>query len=426
MRRVAAILLVPLLALACSGGDDDADVPPASTTTTPAAALAGGRLVVGLETEPASLDPAADVFGVSGLSAALAVFDPLLTRDADGEIVPYLAASLSADDAGTRWVIGLREGVTFTDGSPLDAAAVVAWFDRLLDAPILRTALRDLESVAALDAMTVELHTRPAPEFAELLTGQLGLVAGRAMTDARQPIGTGAFVVREWLPGERLVLERNPSYWRRGADLPHLDELELRPIPDPAERQAALRRGDVDVIHVAVDGGEGARRLQLVLNPAAALFEDPDCRSAVAAAAADQVDPSTDCVAEPSFELRTDQPDGVTDPIVAALASAGIDVRVERRDAGRLVLDELLGQFEALLRVDDGLLDVERRLTGDGEVDDTTFTLATSGWEVRAGDGVGGTAGRVPLPGGVDGETRPHGGVIVPAALHRVATEPTE
>jgi peptide/nickel transport system substrate-binding protein len=412
--RALAVLVVLALA-ACSGGDDDRpDEGAPATTTTTAAVAPGGSLAVGIEGEVDDVDPAQGVLSYSALTVAMAVFDPLLVERSDGEVVPYLASSFEGNDDGTAWTIGLREGVTFSDGAPLDAAAVVAAFDRLLAAPFLRQVLRPLLSVTAADSRTVVLASEPWPELPALLTGQLGLVPAPTMADGRHPIGAGAFTVDELVGGQPVRLARNETYWRTDDDLPALDTLELHAEPDVARRVALLANGALDAIvvsgasaladaeDVAIDEPDGSRRALVALAGA-----EHACVAAIAAG--DDVD----CDVTQAV-VRTDQPEDALEPLEARWTDAGIDVVFEQVDAAALRADALAGTPDVVVTIDDGLLAVGR-LDGEPVAREVIEPIP---WSYGRGANVGGVLGALPLPDD-DGETRAVPGVLVPAALHR-------
>jgi ABC-type transport system substrate-binding protein len=411
----ALLVLVALTLAACSGGDDDRpDDGAAPTTTTTAEVVPGGSLAIGLEDEVDGVDPAQGVFSYSALTVALAVFDPLLVERTDGEVVPYLAASFEGNDDATEWRIGLRDGVTFSDGAPLDALAVVAAFNRLVAAPFLQQALRPLLSVTAVDPRTVVLTSEPWPELPALLTGQLGLVPAPTMADGRHPIGTGAFTVEELVEGEPVRLARNDTYWRSDDDLPLLDELELHAEPDVERRVALVTNGELDAVVVS---GPSA----LTESDDVAVIEADDGQRAIVAVTSE----SQACVAEiaagddvecdvDQATVRTDQSEDVLEPIEARWTDAGIDVVFERVDTATLRADALAGDPDVVVTVDDGLLAVGR-LDGEPVVREVIEIVP---WSYGSGANVGGVLGALPLPDD-DGEMRAVPGLLVPAALHR-------
>ena len=107
--------------------------------------------------------------------------------------------------------------------------------------------------MATVDPLTV-LYTMGGPwvAFPTYLTGQLGYVMDPKMladpTNApRHPIGTGPFILKEWVPNNHLIVTKNPNYWQQG--LPYLDEIELRPILETQSRENSLKAGTIDAMH---------------------------------------------------------------------------------------------------------------------------------------------------------------------------------
>lgn len=176
-------------------------------------------------------------------------------------VVAGLASSWTSNPAGSQWTFHLRTGVTFTDGTPFDADAVIYNLDRYLNkkAPQYYAAagaqagltLAGVKTYKKVDASTVEIDTNgPWSHLPEDLTfvymasptalkklGNTGFAAA--------PVGTGPFVFKSEIRGQQLILVPNKSYW---GGAPKVSELVLKPIPDPAARLAALRSGEVNWI----------------------------------------------------------------------------------------------------------------------------------------------------------------------------------
>jgi ABC-type transport system substrate-binding protein len=305
-------LVVALLVLAgCGGGGGDGDavapVGDESGSTSPdtqeeATPVVGGSLTYGTFSESVGFDPTK-----RGTAYPLpAIYDSLLRFDEAGEVVPYMAESMESEDS-VSWTLKLREGVTFHDGTPLDAEAVIFNVERHLDPALTSpnfSLAEPIESMEALDDLTVEFTLkRPFAPFAASFAqaSGLGVIASPTAVELHgedynlNPVGAGPFVFAEWIPDDRLVLERNEDYWQEG--LPYLDELIYRPIPDVQTRQQAIINGDVDltymitaaeilqaeeqpqlkVLSARANGAEG-----IVLNDNRAPFDDPRMREAFA------------------------------------------------------------------------------------------------------------------------------------------------
>lgn len=214
----------------------------------------GGSLAIALETDPATLDP----LGLSSINdrqVGLILYDTLLDIDAKGNIVPGIAEKIEASADATSFKLTLRHGVKFSDGTPYDAAAVVKNFLRIMD-PKNRcrcaSEVASIDKVEATGPLEVTIRTRtPSAHFPATLADIAGMVVSPAAVEkhgadfGNHGGGAGAFKLREWRRGDRIVLERNPHHWRGPVPL---DEVVLRPMPDQQTRYASLLAGNIDVV----------------------------------------------------------------------------------------------------------------------------------------------------------------------------------
>ncbi len=248
-----------LIAAGCGGDDDEAGSDGEATGATSDISeqgdpVAGGSITVGLEAETNSWLPGTGQFSNAGTSVAFAIYDPLMRRDADGEMQPYLAESIEPNAELTEWTLKLRPDITFHDGTPLNAQALKTVFDDYLKAPGAVTAatLADVEMVIVDDLTVTYQLSEPYSAFADELGLAVGwpfspTAAAAAGDDAgSRPVGTGPFVFDSWERDNRLVVKKNPNYWQEG--LPYLDEIVFRPIPDEDTRISSLQTGDIDVL----------------------------------------------------------------------------------------------------------------------------------------------------------------------------------
>jgi peptide/nickel transport system substrate-binding protein len=174
---------------------------------------------------------------------------------------PDLATSWKASDDATEWTFKLRQGVTFTDGTPFDAAAAVFNFERYTDphfkytSPELvgqaATFAGIIETVEELDPHTIRIKTLapdshlPEDISTAFMASPTALKKEGMKGFATHPVGTGPFEFGSETQGQELELLPNPDYW---AGAPKLEKLILKPLPDPAARIAALRSGAVNWI----------------------------------------------------------------------------------------------------------------------------------------------------------------------------------
>ena len=217
----------------------------------------GGSLSVGVESD----FPGFDIIKAGGLTmssatAANVIEERLFDMNDDGTLIPVLGLSATPSDDRKAWTIKLRKGVTFHDGTPFNADAVVHHWSRILDPqnryPLLRS-LRPLRSVEKIDDFTVRFNLRhPWPPLLPGLTSIRFMFtyipSPKAVDEDTQnwaPVGTGPFVFKEWESGDRFVVERNPDYRQKGR--PYLNQIIFRPVPDPITRMASLKSGQVQV-----------------------------------------------------------------------------------------------------------------------------------------------------------------------------------
>ncbi|GAB2860306.1 ABC transporter substrate-binding protein [Nocardioides pacificus] len=214
----------------------------------------GGTLDFADYGEIRSLSPAASyATGASGGGALVAVYDTLMTLNTESqEFEPKLAESLESSDDLKTWTLTLREGVDFSDGTPLDAKAVVASIEWYMKSQGVDTAMLapNLAEMKVEDERTVVFELNNAwARFPAMLAQAAGMiVAPAAYAGAEfEPIGAGAFMLEEYKPAEELLLTANESYWD-GA--PHLDGIRIFwPLADEAKLDA-LEDGSADVAFI--------------------------------------------------------------------------------------------------------------------------------------------------------------------------------
>lgn len=238
------------------------EAPAAEAPTAEAAPVTGGTVTRAITAEPTSLDPHAAPG--SGQNIILPyIYDTLVFRDMDNSYQPYLAKSWEISPDGTTITFALRDDVTFHDGTPLNADAVVFTFNRFKEAKTSAgEGLAGLTAVEAVDGSTVKFTFKEpsAVFFSTLATPYAGIVSPTAVEAAgeafgQQPVGSGPFKLSEWKQGTEVVLERNPDYHWSPAPIanqgaPYLDNVVFKVIPDASTQLAALQAGEVDLLFV--------------------------------------------------------------------------------------------------------------------------------------------------------------------------------
>jgi peptide/nickel transport system substrate-binding protein len=312
------LLVVGLLAFAAAGcGGDDEEAAGTTGAATGETEAAGGTLVFAGEGEPTLIDGALVSDGVS-LRIITQVFETLVAlKPGTTEPAPGLAESWEANEDGTVWTFKIREGVTFHDGTPLDAEAVCYNFDRWYN---FKGALANpaasyywqvvfggfatydestgapkeslYKSCEATDESTAVLTlTKPSATFIPALSQQsFSIASPKALKEynadagtidaegvfstsgtfgTEHPIGTGPFKFDSWVRNDRVTLSRYDDYWGEKAKL---DTLIIRPIADNAARLQALQTGEIqgyDLVEPQdIATIEGDENLQLIDRPA--------------------------------------------------------------------------------------------------------------------------------------------------------------
>ena len=218
------------------------------------ASTAGGQLTVALFKDLRTINPIMHIFG-NEWRATINLYNNLTRLSPDGGVTGDLAESYRASEEAAVWTFVLRDGVRFHDGSRLTSADVVASIGKSLDpktsAPY-RAELGPIAAVKALDRRTVRFElSEPYADLPKALasaTARIVSERGVAKFDtlATTAHGTGPFVLKEFVPNDRVVMERNPNYFRPGR--PYLDRLVLRVLPDTTAQIAALQNREVDAI----------------------------------------------------------------------------------------------------------------------------------------------------------------------------------
>ena len=182
-----------------------------------------------------------------------AIYDGLSWFDANGTVKPRLAVRWE-NETPTTWLFHLREGISFSNGEPFDAASAVATFDALLDPEDGHPRVEDLsliESYEAREANVLEVATKQPDPLLPNRLALLPMIAPNAWADkgtdqyAKDPVGTGPYTAVSWGPNNtRAIIEHVPSSWRPVGDI---TRVEFTVIPEPASRMSALLTNAIDV-----------------------------------------------------------------------------------------------------------------------------------------------------------------------------------
>jgi peptide/nickel transport system substrate-binding protein len=297
---LAAVALLTVWGVAGFAADDAAAVPP----------HAGGTLNFGIATDTAIIDPSITGSSITALIARNVV-DSLVGQAEDNRFTPWLAERWEINGDNTQYTFHLRQGVTFSDGTPLDAATVKYNFDRILDpkttSSYARSLLGPVDSIAAPDERTVVVTYRQP--FAPLLQGlslpYLGIQSPSYLRKAESTtntiVGSGPFVLDAFTKGSGSRLSRRADYnWGPGyaahSGPAYLDAITFKYLPEASVRLGALNSGQLqaideippanfrtvqtnDQLQVVTRENPGINR-SLFLNTSKAPFEDVRVRRA--------------------------------------------------------------------------------------------------------------------------------------------------
>jgi len=232
-----------------------------------------GRLVVSLRTEPKTLNPLTAVDSSSREVIGAMQSDLVHINRATQLTEPALAKSWKISPDGLQYTLTLRQGLRFSDGHPLDADDVLFTFRVYLDEAVHATQ-RDLLIVGGkpiivrkLDAQTLVFQFAKPYGVEERLFDGLAILPrhllekpyqegklGQLWTTATPPsewAGLGPFRLKEYVAGQKLVLERNPYYWKtdtKGNRLPYLDDLVFLFVPSADAQVLRFQSGETDII----------------------------------------------------------------------------------------------------------------------------------------------------------------------------------
>ncbi|MEV6815891.1 ABC transporter substrate-binding protein [Micromonospora sp. NPDC051296] len=261
---------------------------------------AGGVLHAAIGGEPDQLDPH-KTSAYYSFQVLENVYDTLVEPDANLAMKPSLATEWTTSDDQLTWTFTLREGVKFSDGSPLTSADVVYSYTRIIDGK-LNTAYKfaTVKSVTAPDPATVVITlTAPTPNLLANLGGFKGVAivqksnveSGEVTT---KPVGSGPFAIGSYNSGDNIRLVRNDNYW---GDKPKLDGVTFTFVKDPTVALQNLRGGEVQwtdnlppqQVPALLDGDDLDVRTvpssdywYLALNQARKPYDDVNVRRAVA------------------------------------------------------------------------------------------------------------------------------------------------
>ena len=248
MAAVAAVALTLVVATGCSssGSSDNTKAGAAGTPKK------GGTLRVGIVGGSAkdSLDAHNPVTHPDE-ARAISLYDTLTTYDVQHKVEMSLADKITPSKDAKVWTVHLRDGLKFSDGSPITAKDVIFSFNRITDPKDPKagaTSLKDLDraGMKAIDDQTVEIPFKvPFVTFKDAVAQYAAGIVPVGY-DVKKPVGSGPFMFKSMTAGQQSTFVKNPNYWREGQ--PFVDSLVIIDFPDDTARVNALLGGQVDAI----------------------------------------------------------------------------------------------------------------------------------------------------------------------------------
>jgi peptide/nickel transport system substrate-binding protein len=304
MVMAALVACAPANPHTTSGGSAVAAAGPTTVAPTLAAATATGpasaSVTMALAIAPASLDPT--VGSIPWNLQQLGMGETLTRVDRNSRIVPWLAQSVTATD-DHAWQIVLRDGVTFYDGNPVDAAAVKRSLEQSIAKDPDAASLLVPDSITVSAPNTLVIRTKdPAPALMSTLAHYSLLIHDADAADAdptgfaQSPNLTGPFKPVSFKKDSEIRLQRNDRYW---GNRPQVGDVDVLIVPDANARTSALLSGQVDLAYQPSPEGVAALQQRsdltvkaptvayqyfMVLNVRKPQFEDPAVRQAMSLA----------------------------------------------------------------------------------------------------------------------------------------------
>ena len=246
----------------------------------------GGSAIVTFNNDLTTLDPQVG-YDWQNWSVIKSIFDGLMDyKPGTTELEPDLAESYTVSDDGLTYTFKLRDGVKFHNGRAMTAADVKYSLERAVNPAtqspgggyfgaiagyddVVGGKATELSGVVASDDKTVAITlTRPDATFLHLMAINFAFVVPKEEVEkagadwGKMPVGTGAFKVVEWTPGQHLALERNKDYYRQG--VPYLDNLTFEFGQDPTVAVLRLKKGEIDIVG---DGIPPAQFAEIMADP---------------------------------------------------------------------------------------------------------------------------------------------------------------
>jgi ABC-type transport system substrate-binding protein len=212
------------------------------------------ELRIGIGIDADTLNPYEITTAIPANIAEL-IHGKMISPGPGGKLEPNMAREWTVTPDGLTWTIKLNKGITFSDGTPLNAQALKFNFG-LVQNPKVRMPFRFLyapiKDATVVDDYTIQYHLKaPFAPFAQLISVTLPVSPKAAEPYdgnklSRTPVGAGPYKLAEWVKGERIVLVRNENFWGKK---PTVEKITFMVVPETATRVAMLRSGQLDIAY---------------------------------------------------------------------------------------------------------------------------------------------------------------------------------
>lgn len=205
-------------------------------------------VTIGMQLEPPNLDPTGGAAAAIDEVVYANLFEGLTRFGSDGSVLPALAKSWTISDDGLTYAFTLHSGVTFHDGTTLDADDVIFSLDRAMaedSTNAQKQLFANIKSVKnVFDVVIIVLNNPDGNLLFNLAWGDAVIVAPESVDLlATAPVGTGPFKFKNWVQGDQIVLEKNAEYWGEPVKL---EQATFKFISEPTAAFAAMMAGDLD------------------------------------------------------------------------------------------------------------------------------------------------------------------------------------
>ena len=245
-RMVALVAMLAMVAAACSSNNGGGGNGGGGGSN----GASNAQITIALGSEPTTLDPQLRDDG-NERAVTVNIYETLLTRSAEGDLEPLLATDLPTQVDATAWEFKLQSGITFSDGEPFNADAVVSSVERVIDPKFSSEQsgwYTGITGAKKVDDTTVDITTGSPDPTLPARMAVMRMVPPQASQKADfadQPAGTGPYKLVEWTKGDHITLERNPDYW---GDQPQIAQVTYNFSEDSGARLSGLLSGQYDLI----------------------------------------------------------------------------------------------------------------------------------------------------------------------------------